>query len=140
MTAEIRQYELADENAVAALLERVLPDTQPHNAPHHVLDMKHQHDNLMLVAESKQMICGFVIAGFDGHRGWIYQLAVDASQRGAGIGRLLVEQALNRLSALGCEKVNLQVRADNKQVAAFYESLGFAVEDRISMGKLISPP
>ena len=143
MTFKVRLYQATDEAAVADLLERVLPDAQPHNAPRHVLAMKQQHDNLMLVAEisseAGREIGGFVIAGFDGHRGWIYQLAVEESQRQQGIGRSLVEEAVDRLTALGCNKVNLQIRADNAAVARFYESLGFAIEDRISMGRLITP-
>ena len=74
------------------------------------------------------------MAGYDGHRGWLYAVAVDHPHRRHGIARRLVAHALDALRQLGCIKVNLQIRSDNAQVVAFYESLGFCVEDRISMG------
>lgn len=82
-------------------------------------------------------ITGFVLVGYDGHRGWIYSLAVLPEYRHHGVARALVERSITELKQLGCEKVNLQVRANNESVQGFYESLGFDVEDRISMGKLI---
>jgi len=73
--------------------------------------------------------------GYDGHRGWLYALAVLKSHRRRNIGTLLVREAEKRLKALGCAKVNLQIRASNSGVAAFYEGLGYSVEERISMGR-----
>ena len=78
---------------------------------------------------------GTVMGGYDGHRGWIYSLAVDERERHRGIGTALVENIEESLKALGCLKVNLQVVGSNSIVVDFYEKLGFAVEDRISMGK-----
>ncbi len=76
-----------------------------------------------------------VMGGYDGHRGWIYSLAVDDHKRHRGIGTALVEKIEQSLKALGCLKVNLQVVGSNSGVVDFYEKLGFSVEDRISMGK-----
>ena len=92
---------------------------------------------MLFVAEDTGVIIGTAMAGYDGHRGWLYSVAVDPQQRRNGIGRGLVKLAIQTLKSLGCVKVNLQVRATNSQVVEFYESLGFAVEDRISMGKLL---
>lgn len=72
---------------------------------------------------------------FYGHRGWLYAVAVLKQHRGQGIGRALVHEAERRLAALGCRKINLQIRASNRAVAEFYARLGYSVEDRISMGK-----
>jgi len=142
MKADIRRYQISDEAAVASLLGRVLPDDQPHNDPLHVLKEKSRYDGDMLVAlkgDSKEKeLSGFVMYGYDGHRGWIYQLAVDPKCRRQGLGESLVKAALLGLRSLGCEKINLQVRADNAGVVAFYRSLGFATEARISMGLLVS--
>ena len=79
---------------------------------------------------------GFLaMGGYDGHRGWIYSVAVRPEHRGQGIGRELIRTLETMLAERGCPKVNLQVRASNKQVVAFYKKLGYAVEERINMGK-----
>jgi ribosomal protein S18 acetylase RimI-like enzyme len=80
-------------------------------------------------------VVGSVMGGYDGHRGWIYALAVKPSHRRRGIASALMHAIERRLAAAGCGKLNLQVRASNSAVIAFYEALGFAVEARVSMGK-----
>ncbi len=90
---------------------------------------------LLLVAEVGDMIVGAVMAGFDGVRGWIYHLAVAPEFRRRGFGARLVRSAEKGLRRIGCPKVNLQVRAGNEQVVAFYRSLGYEVEERVSMGR-----
>ena len=75
------------------------------------------------------------MGGYDGHRGWVYSLAVEERERQRGIGSVLIDSIEQELKALGCLKVNLQVVASNSGVVEFYEKLGFTVEDRISMGK-----
>jgi ribosomal protein S18 acetylase RimI-like enzyme len=81
-------------------------------------------------------VIGSVMAGYDGHRGWLYRVAVAHAHRHRGIGAALIHEAEKRLWALGCVKINLQVVGTNAGVTAFYQSLGYAVEDRISMGKV----
>jgi ribosomal protein S18 acetylase RimI-like enzyme len=76
-----------------------------------------------------------VMAGYEGHRGWINYLAVDPAQRRSGLGRALMTEAERVLRAAGCPKINLQVRPGNKDVIAFYEAIGFSVEGAISLGK-----
>jgi ribosomal protein S18 acetylase RimI-like enzyme len=76
-----------------------------------------------------------VMAGYDGHRGWINYLAVDPDHRGEGHGRTMMEAAETRLPALGCPKANLQVRTDNPDAVAFYELLGYSVDPVVSMGR-----
>lgn len=73
--------------------------------------------------------------GYDGHRGWLYTVAVRPDVQRRGIGRALVQRAEESLAALGCPKVNLQVMTSNAAVVGFYERLGYGVEERISMGK-----
>ncbi|WP_159869177.1 GNAT family acetyltransferase [Novosphingobium sp. 9U] len=95
-------------------------------------------DGLLLVAEDASgAVIGTVMAGYDGHRGWLYAVASDPLLRRSGIGHALVEEACRRLADLGCVKVNLQVRAGNATVAAFYRKLGFDEEPRISMGRTL---
>ncbi|MGW3686502.1 GNAT family acetyltransferase [Streptomyces sp. NPDC005125] len=90
---------------------------------------------MFFVAEDDGRIAGTVMAGYDGHRGWINYLAVCADRRGTGLGRSLVKQAEAALAALGCPKVQLQVRLDNIGVIDFYERLGYAPYETISLGK-----
>ena len=94
--------------------------------------------NLFFVAVHDGQIVGTVLGGYDGHRGWIYSLAVIPEFRGRGAGVALVQRAEQELQALGCVKINLQVRSDNEAVVEFYRRLGYSVEDRISMGKVVS--
>lgn len=78
---------------------------------------------------------GTVMAGYDGHRGWIYTVAVIPVYQKTGIGTALLKHAEKRLSELGCVKINLQILEDNKDVEAFYQANGYVTEKRISMGK-----
>jgi len=75
------------------------------------------------------------MVGFDGVRGWVHKLAVHPEAQRRGLASRLMHRAEQGLRNLGCAKLNLQVRASNLQVIAFYESLGFSVEDRASLGK-----
>ena len=131
---KLRAYQNDDWQALIDLWQRVFPDDPPHNDPSQVISAKRAVDDLIFVALEEDSIVGAVMAGYDGHRGWLYAVAVDHPHRRHGIARRLVAHALDALRQLGSIKVNLQIRSDNAQVVAFYESLGFCVEDRISMG------
>ena len=138
MQVEIRPYENADEAAVIALWKEVFPDAPAHNRPQADIACKLRiQRELFLVATVSGALIGTAMAGFDGHRGWFYYLAVAPHFRRRGVGAALMHRAERKLAALGCHKVNLQVRASNDAVVAFYRALGYAIEERISMGKLI---
>lgn len=79
-----------------------------------------------------------VMTGSDGHRGWMYYLAVDPARHRQGLARAMVRQAENWLAALGIRKVELMVRDDNEAVRAFYEKIGYAVEPRIIMSRWLA--
>jgi ribosomal protein S18 acetylase RimI-like enzyme len=112
-----------------------------HNAPEWVIDQKRAvDDGLFFVVLHKQQPIGTVMAGYDGHRGWLYSLAVQPDFAQQGCGTALVRHAEQALSALGCVKINLQIVANNHAVTAFYETLGYSVEPRVSMGKILSDP
>ena len=76
-----------------------------------------------------------VMAGFDGHRGWVNYLAVTPDEQGLGLGRMLMHEVERLLEESGCPKVNLQVRADNAEAFAFYEALGYTQDVVVSFGK-----
>ena len=132
---DIRPFEDSDENAVIALWERC-GLLRPWNDPRKDIARKKRiQRELFLVGAEGGAVVGAVMAGYDGHRGWINYLAVDPARRREGRGRALVEEAARRLAALGCPKVNLQVRRDNPDAAAFYERVGFREDDVRSFGK-----
>lgn len=138
---EIRIYEEEDEAAVAALWREVFPDEPAHNVPEEVIARKlGVQRELFFVAVDGGEIVGTAMAGYDGHRGWVYTVAVKPSYRRRGIGAALMARVEEGLRALGCPKLNLQVRASNREAVAFYERLGYAVEERVSMGKLFDGP
>ena len=134
---KIRKYRETDRNALIELWSSVFADDPPHNDPARVIDAKLAVDDLLFVAEDSNRIVGACLAGYDGHRGWLYAVAVASDCRRRGFGAKLVGHALQVLQQVGCVKVNLQIRAGNEAVAAFYRSLGFEVEDRISMSAFI---
>jgi ribosomal protein S18 acetylase RimI-like enzyme len=136
MNVTVRPYLEADEAAVAWLWRQVFPHAPAWNHPETDIQRKLavQRD-LFLVATRDGEVVGTAMAGYDGHRGWVYYVVVHPRHRRQGIGTALMESVEQRLAALGCPKLNLQVRADNHQVVAFYKHLGYEVEERISMGK-----
>jgi ribosomal protein S18 acetylase RimI-like enzyme len=148
----IRTFRDGDRRAVEALWARVFPDDPPRNAPGRMIDDKLEvQPELLLVGEGASepsearteaapvQIAGAVMAGYDGVRGWIYHLAVAPELRRRGLGAQLVRAAEERLRALGCPKVNLQVRPSNREAVAFYRRLGYEVEERVSLGRLLDP-
>lgn len=109
-----------------------------HNDPNLSIDKKLAvDDGLFFVALIGGRVVGTTMAGYDGHRGWLYSVAVHPEFQATGIGTRLVQHAENALTQLGCTKINLQVQGTNKSVVAFYQSIGYSVEDRISMGRKI---
>ena len=141
MAAELitRPFQSSDAEPLISLWQQVLPSTQPWNEPRAELCRKqNQRDELVYVAEQRGEIVGAVIAGYDGVRGWIYRLAVVPNKRRCGIGRQLLEAAETALQNLGCPKVNLQVRDTNAAVIEFYRRCGYVLEERVSLGKLVT--
>lgn len=133
---EIRPYVALDEAAVAELWRQVFPGAPSWNHPES--DIRRKLDiqrDLFLVATIDSKLVGTAMAGFDGHRGWVYYVAVNPKHRRQGIGTTLMKRVEGDLAELGCPKLNLQVRAGNQDVVAFYRRLGYEIEDRVSMGK-----
>lgn len=134
----IRRYKPDDEAAVVAIWMASFGYTAPHNDPHLSIARKVAFQSeLFFVAVIDEMVVGTVMGGYDGHRGWIYSLAVADGMRGEGIGTSLVKHVENELRELGCVKVNLQALEENEVVVAFYERLGFGIERRINLGKTL---
>ena len=126
---------------VKELWRDVLGYQSGHNTPARVIDKKRAvQDGLFFVAldfvaSDAANVVGTVLAGYDGHRGWLYSVAVLPSHQHKGIGSALVRHAEQALAARGCMKINLQIVGGNEAVTAFYAALGYVVEPRVSMGK-----
>jgi ribosomal protein S18 acetylase RimI-like enzyme len=134
---EIRPYNETDEKEVAKLWREVFPGSPAWNKPESDIKRKLKiQRELFFVAIIDKAIIGTAMAGYDGHRGWVYYVAVKPECRRQGIGEALMKRVEQGLKQIGCPKLNLQVRADNHEVVAFYEKLGYKIEPRVSMGKL----
>ena len=124
-----------DENTVIEIW-RKCDLVKPWNNPKRDIERKLEVDpELFLVGLIDNQVVATVIGGYDGHRGWLYYLAVDPAYQRMGLGRQIMNEVEQRILATGCPKINLQIRADNSIVVEFYESIGYQTEDRISMGR-----
>lgn len=132
---EIRPFAPGDTEAVVALWQRC-DLTRPWNDPRTDIARKLAvQAHLFLVGERSGAIVATVMAGYDGHRGWLNYLGVDPGHRRRGFGRAIVEAAVASLGREGCPKVNLQIRDSNRDAIAFYRSLGFETDPVLSMGR-----
>ena len=141
----IRTYDPDDEGAVIDLWQSC-GLVAPQNDPRRDIATKLAFQpELFLVGEIEGRVVATAMAGYEGHRGWIHYLATEPSLQRQGVGRRLLEAAEFALRDLGCPKVNLQVRVrvrdrdGNRDLVAFYERLGYAVEERVSLGKRLGP-
>lgn len=109
---------------------------RPWNDPYKDIERKLAvEDDLFLVTEVAGTLVGSVMGGYDGHRGWIYYLAVAPDRRRHGLGRALIAEMERRLVARGCPKVNLQVRLGNEETLEFYLRLNYSRDDVLGLGK-----
>jgi len=136
----IRLVTMNDTDALVTFWRLVFPEygdpTRPHRDPRANVERKLAFgDGLFWLAELEGRIVGTIMAGYDGHRGWIYSLGVHPEVRRSGAGRALLGQAERALSALGCPKVNLQVFSGNIGAQGFWRSVGYEQDEVVSLGK-----
>jgi ribosomal protein S18 acetylase RimI-like enzyme len=133
---EIVTYQDKHFAGVEALWEQVFPSDSPWNKAAVAIPAKLKvQPELFIVAQQGGDVIATVMAGYDGHRGWLYTVAVKPEHQRKGIGSALLLEAELRLARAGCTKANLQIRADNEAVAAFYRRHGYLVEeDRVPRG------
>ena len=133
--ARIRPCTDEDCDAVAALWRKT-GLARPWNDPAQDIARCRAAPNAELfVAELGGAVAGSVMAGHDGHRGWVYYLAVDPDVQRRGLGRRLMRRAEKWLKDAGAPKVQLMVRADNAPVRAFYEALGYTDSEVAALEK-----
>jgi ribosomal protein S18 acetylase RimI-like enzyme len=136
---EIRRYRASDEASVVRLGTNcglVKSWNDPHKDIRRKLSVQPE---LFLVGVLDANVIATVMAGFDGHRGWVNYLAVAEECRRRGLGRMLMQRVESQLRDLGCPKLNMQVRSSNGAVLAFYERLGYTQDQVISLGKRLIP-
>jgi ribosomal protein S18 acetylase RimI-like enzyme len=131
----ISPIEDADVSAVIALWQRC-DLTRPWNDPTGDIAFARRGDNAtILLGREAGTIVASVMVGHDGHRGWVYYVAVHPEHRGREYGRTIMAAAEDWLRQRGVVKVMLLVRSDNAKVQAFYETLDYAEQDRIIYAK-----
>jgi ribosomal protein S18 acetylase RimI-like enzyme len=135
MTLVIRTFAIADQAAVVALW-RAAGLTRPWNDPHQDIARKQAvQPELFLVGELGGEIVASAMAGYDGHRGSIYYLAVSPAHQRRGHARAMMAEVERRLEQLGCPKLNLMVRHDNRAAIGFYERIGYTEQSVVTLGK-----
>ncbi len=131
----IRPFSPADEASVIALWQSC-ELVRPWNDPRKDIARKLRvNPEWFLVAEREGRVVASIMIGYEGHRGWINYLAVEPASRRLGLGRALMEEAERILRAAGCPKISLQIRTANAGMRVFYERIGFAADDVVSLGK-----
>ena len=110
--------------------------TRPWNDPAADIALARKGSNAtVLIGRDDGTIAATVLVGHDGHRGWIYYLAVDPDRRHRGYGRVMMDAAEDWLRQRGIEKLQLLVRGDNRKVKDFYQSLGYCEQERVIFAK-----
>ena len=136
---DIRAFQESDSDALVALWQRcglVVPWNNPYKDIARKLLVGR---DLFLVGEKDDVLIAAAMGGYDGHRGWVNYLAVDPDAQQHGYGRLMMTALEKKLLALGCPKINLQIRTSNTGVIQFYKQIGYKMDDVVSMGKRLIP-
>ena len=133
----IRPFKEGDEEALVSLWN-LCKLTVPWNNPYKDIARKLKvQSELFLMGYLEDKLIASIMAGYDGHRGWINYFAVHPDFQQRGYGKQLMDNVENKLRELGCPKINLQIREGNDKVLSYYQKLGFVEEKRNNMGKRI---
>jgi ribosomal protein S18 acetylase RimI-like enzyme len=134
----IRPYQPADEEAVVSLWYAcglIRPAIDPRKEIQRKVQVQ---PDLLLVGVVDGEIVATVMAGYEGHRGWLNFVAVNPKLQRMGLGRAMVAEAERLLRAAGAPKINLQVRTSNASVIEFYRRLGYVPDEVVSLGKRLA--
>ena len=132
---EIRQFREKDRQSLIALWQ-ACELTRPWNDPDQDITRKISiQPDLFLVGELDGQLIASAMAGYDGHRGSVFYLAVAPAFQQRGYGQALMTEVEHLLTAMGCPKLNIVIRSSNRQVLDFYRGLGYATDDVVSIGK-----
>lgn len=136
---DIRPYQAQDQAGVIALWQ-ACGLTRPWNDPARDIARKMTvQPELFLVGTWDGTLMASVMAGYEGHRGWVNYLAVAPGHRQQSCARQLMREAERLLLERGCPKINLQIRSSNAEVIAFYRRIGYVQDDVVSFGRRLIP-
>ena len=131
----IRPYSPEDEKAIIELW-RKCNLLRPWNNPKRDIQRKLMvNPELFLVGLVSGKLVASAMGGYEGHRGWINYVAVDPTFQRMGFGRQIMQSVEDRIRAVGCPKINLLIRRDNPLAIKFYESIGYKMDDVITLAK-----
>lgn len=136
---KIRQFTIDDKDTVIQLWGNcglIVPWNDPEKDIRRKLEVG---TDLFLIGECDGKIVASVMGGYEGHRGWINYLAISPQYRHRGLAKNMIAELEGRLEVLGCPKINLLVRNTNSEVIEFYRSLGYTVDQSVSLGKRLIP-
>ena len=131
----VRPYLSADENAVVELWRKCNLLRSWNNPKQDIKRKLGVGSELYLVGLVDDKVVATVMGGYEGHRGWVNYLAVDPTYQRRGLGQQIMEAVEKKILAMGCPKINLLIRMDNKAAVKFYESIGYEMDEVVSMGK-----
>ena len=136
----IRVFDERDTQAVLTLWAQAFPEYATPGKPQRdprlsIRNKLAMQPEFFFVGLLEERLIGTVMVGYDGHRGWMYSLAVAEDERGNGYARALVGHAERALAAIGCPKLNLQIMANKPETQAFYAKLGYQMDEVVSFGK-----
>ena len=135
LSLSIAPIEDGDVDAVVSLWQRC-GLTRPWNEPAADIALARRDANsTILIGREREAIVATALVGHDGHRGWVYYVAVDPTRQKKGFGRVIMAAAEDWLRRTGIEKVQLLVRPENTAVRAFYESIGYGEQPRVMFAK-----
>ena len=133
-----RQYCPEDQKAVIELWQKCNL-TRPWNNPRLDIERKLKvNPELFLVGLIDTKVIATVMGGYEGHRGWVNYLAVDPEYQRKELGRQIMKAIEGKIIALGCPKINLQIRTDNLSAVSFYKSIGYKTEMSSAWGSVWS--
>ncbi|HUS96256.1 MAG TPA: GNAT family acetyltransferase [Hyphomicrobiaceae bacterium] len=139
MSLQVRPFEEPDRNAVIDLWQRC-GLTRPWNDPSADIDLATRNPNAaILIGTINDSLTATIMTGFDGHRGWIYYLAIAPEHARNGHGRRMMAEAEQWLKQRGAPKAELMVRTENQSVIEFYRALGYDLQDVAVLGKWLKP-
>ena len=132
---KIRTFREGDRKAVIDLWE-ICGLTRAWNDPQKDVDRKISFQlELFLVGELDDKVIASAMAGYDGHRGSVFYLAVDPDFQSKGYGKKIMGEVEAKLQSLGCPKINIVIRTSNREVQKFYRNLGYSTDEVVSVGK-----
>jgi len=139
----IRAVEAADTDAIVALWRVVFPEyddpSRPQRDPRANIARKLAFgDGLFWLLEIDNRVVATAMAGYDGHRGWIYSIGVDPGERRRGLGKTLLAHVEAQLRARGCPKINLQVLSTRAAALDFWKAVGYQPDAVASFGKRLA--